>query len=80
MGPLQKETGNLVIRDTEKYDVLSQLFASVFTGKSSSHTAQVAESKGKYWEMEPNEIHPQVLRELVDEVAKPLYIIFQRLW
>lgn len=104
MGPLQKETGDLVIRDTEKYDVLSELFASVFTGKSSSHTAHVAESKGKYWEMEvlpavsedqvcdhlknleadksmePNEIHPQVLRELVDEVAKPLYIIFQRLW
>ena len=52
MGPLQKETGDLVIRDTEKYDVLSELFASVFTGKGSSHTAQAAESKGKNWEKE----------------------------
>ena len=30
--------------------------------------------------MGPNEIHPQVLRELADEVAKLLFIIFERLW
>jgi len=27
-----------------------------------------------------NEIHPQVLRELAEEVAKPLSIIFERPW
>ncbi|KFW12253.1 hypothetical protein N327_13403, partial [Fulmarus glacialis] len=30
--------------------------------------------------MGPNEIHPQVLKEQVDEVAQPLSIIFEKLW
>jgi len=30
--------------------------------------------------MGPDEVHPQVLRELVDEVTKPLFILFEKFW
>ncbi|GAB0176056.1 hypothetical protein GRJ2_000070800 [Grus japonensis] len=52
VGPLQKETGDLVTQDMEKAEVLNKFFASVFTSKCSSHTAQVAEGKGRDWEKE----------------------------
>ncbi|KFV20185.1 hypothetical protein N340_14281, partial [Tauraco erythrolophus] len=47
VGPLQKETGDLATWDMEKAEVLNDFFALVFTGKSSSCTAQVTEGKGR---------------------------------
>ena len=48
--PLQKETGHLVMRDTEKAEVFSDLFG--FIDKNSNCTTQVAERKGKNEEKE----------------------------
>ena len=50
VGPLLKETGDLVARDVEKDEVLNDFFASVFIGKCSSHTTQAAGGRGRDWE------------------------------
>jgi len=52
VGPFWRETGDLVTQDMEKAEVLNGFFALVFTGKGSSHTAQVTEGKGRAWENE----------------------------
>ncbi|GAB0184760.1 hypothetical protein GRJ2_000941300 [Grus japonensis] len=48
VGPFRNEMGDLVTQDMEKAEVLNDFFASVFTGKSLSNTAQVTE--GRDWE------------------------------
>jgi len=102
MGPLWKETGDLVTWDMEKAEVFNDFFASVFTNKYFSHTTQVAEGKGRDWEkaesptvgedqvqdhrrklkvhksMELDKVHLWVLRELADEVAKSLSVMFKK--
>jgi len=50
VGPLWKEVEQLVTWDMENAEVLIDFFASVFTGKCSSHTAQVTDGKGRDWE------------------------------
>jgi len=52
VGPLWKKTGDLVTQGMEKAEVLNAFFASVFTNKCSSHTAQVTDGKGRDWENE----------------------------
>ncbi|GAB0182292.1 mitochondrial enolase superfamily member 1 [Grus japonensis] len=62
VGPLWNETGDLVTEDMEKAEVLNDFFASVFTGKCLSHTAQVTE--GRDWEdAEPPTVGEDQVRE-----------------
>ncbi|GAB0176434.1 mitochondrial enolase superfamily member 1 [Grus japonensis] len=66
VGPLRNEMGELVTQDMEKAEVL---FASVFTGKCLSHTAQVAE--GRDWE---NAELPTVGEDQVREYLRNLKV------
>jgi len=50
VGPLWKETGDLVTQEVEKAEVLSDVFASIFIRKCSSHTTQLADSNSREWE------------------------------
>lgn len=52
VGSLLKEMGDLVTWDTEKAEVLNDLFASCFTSKNSRlNIAQAPEGKGWAWRM-----------------------------
>jgi len=41
--------GDMDTQSMKKAEALNDFFASVFTGKRSSHTAQVTEGKGRDW-------------------------------
>ncbi|GAB0179805.1 mitochondrial enolase superfamily member 1 [Grus japonensis] len=69
--PLWNETGDLVTQDMEKAEVLHDFFASVFTGKCLSHTAQVTEAKGRDWE---NAEPPTVGEDQVQEYLRNLKV------
>ncbi|GAB0209645.1 mitochondrial enolase superfamily member 1 [Grus japonensis] len=71
VGILQNYMGDLVTQDMEKAEVLNDFFASVFTSKRSSHTAQVTEGKGGDWE---NEEPPTVGEEQVREYLRNLKV------
>ena len=43
------KSGKLVIVDKEKAEVVNKFFASVFTGKLSSHTSQVDGPQDRAW-------------------------------
>lgn len=45
MGPLWRETEDLVTRGMEKAEVFNDFFASVFTDKGSSHMAKLQKTK-----------------------------------
>ncbi|KFV39130.1 hypothetical protein N341_11298, partial [Tyto alba] len=49
---------------------------TVWKGQVQEHLRNLKVHKS----MRPVEIHPWVLREQVDKVAKPLSIIFEKLW
>ncbi|PKU36756.1 rna-directed dna polymerase from mobile element jockey- hypothetical protein [Limosa lapponica baueri] len=69
VGPLRKETGDLVTQDLEKAELLNDFFASVFTGKGCNHTAQVTEGKNRGYE---NEELPTVGEDQVQDHLRNL--------
>lgn len=79
MGFLQKETGDWDTQDMEKTEVLNDFFASDITS-SAPATPPKSRKLQKAKSMAPDEMHPQILKEIVDEAAKPLFIMFEKSW
>jgi len=70
VGPHWKEMRYLDIQGREKAEVVN-FFASVFTGKCSSHTAQVTDGKHRDWE---NEEPPTVGEDPVEDHLRKLKV------
>ena len=71
VGPLWKETRDLVTQDMGKAEVLNNFIALVFTSKGSSCTTRVTEGKGRDWE---NAEPPTVGEDQVQEYLRNLKV------
>ena len=52
VSPLLNKTGQLVTQDIEKAKVVSDVFVSVFTSKTSLQESQIPDTRGKGWSEE----------------------------
>lgn len=69
VSPLQKQMGDLVTLGMEAAYIPSEFFASVFICNCVTHTARVAEGKGRDWEQElPNVGDDQVQDHLRNHI------------
>ncbi|KAJ7409612.1 hypothetical protein BTVI_56038 [Pitangus sulphuratus] len=98
-------SGNIVIKDEEKAEVLNTFFASAFNSKTgcpedswllecvdrdkkpnSPPVIQEDTVSNLLSHLDPHEsigqdgIHPRVMKELAEELAKTLFIIYQQSW
>lgn len=84
MGFLRKDMGDLVIQDMEKAEVLNEGKGRAWENEEPSavgdHTVQGhLRNLKEHKSMGHDEIHPLVLRDLAEEVAKLLSITFEKL-